>query len=85
MRQQHHKKENTVRLTIDFPAEQHAYLKMLAAKKGVSMRQYVLESLCETFEKQEARYMNLGENKFRRVLNAVISEDDDLLRRLADK
>lgn len=85
MRQQHPKKEDTVRLTIDFPAEQHAYLKMLAAKRGVSMRQYVIESLCENIEKQEAKYIDLSENKFKKALNKVISENDNVLRRLADK
>lgn len=85
MRQQHHQKEETVRLTIDFPAEQHAYLKMLAAKRGVSMRQYVIESLCENIEKQEAKHIDLSENKFKKVLNKVISENDDVLRKLADK
>ena len=85
MRQQHHQKEETVRLTIDFPAEQHAYLKMLAAKRGVSMRQYVIESLCENIEKQDAKHIDLSENKFKKALNKVISENDDVLRRLADK
>lgn len=85
MDQQHQKKENTVRLTIDFPAEQHAYLKMLAAKRGVSMRQYVIESLCENVEKQEAKHIDLSENKFKKSLNKVINENEDVLRRLADK
>lgn len=85
MRQQHHHhKESTVRLTIDFPKEQHAYLKMLAAKKGVSMRQYVLDSLCENVE-QEAKHIDLSENKFKKALTKVIKENDDILRRLAKK
>ena len=83
--QQHHQKEKTVRLTIDFPVEQHAYLKMLAAKKGVSMRQYVIESLCENVEKQEAKHIDLSENKFKKSLSKVISENDDVLKRLANK
>jgi hypothetical protein len=53
MKEQHHK--DTVRLTIDFPAEQHAYLKMLAIKRRVSMRQYVIESLGENIETQKAK------------------------------
>lgn len=84
MRQQHHAKEPTVRLTIDFPAEQHAYLKMLAAKKGVSMRLYVIESLCESVEK-EAKGIDLSDNKFKKALSNVLDENDDVLKRLADK
>ena len=82
---QEHQKQDTVRLTIDFPAEQHAYLKMLAAKRGVSMRQYVIESLCDNVEKQEAKDIDLSENKFKKALNKVIGENDEILRRLADK
>ena len=49
------------------------------------MRQYVIESLCEKIEKQEAKHIDLSENKFKKALKKVISENDDLLRRLADK
>jgi hypothetical protein len=58
---------------------------MLAAKKGVSMRQYVIESLCENIEKQEAKHIDLRENKFKKALNKVIGENEDVLRRLANK
>ena len=83
MKKQQHKQE-TVRLTIDFPVEQHAYLKMLAAKQGISMRQYVIESLSEKVEQQEAQHINLSENKFKKALKKIITEDDDILKRLAD-
>lgn len=81
MKQRHAK---TVRLTIDFPAEQHAYLKMLAAKKGISMRQYVIEALFKEVEAEETRSTDLSKKKFRKSLDKVIKENDDLLRRLAD-
>lgn len=74
--------QDTVRLTIDFPIEQHAYLKMLAAKKGISMRQYVIESLCENVDRQE---IDLSENKFKQALSKVIDENNDVLKRLANK
>lgn len=80
--QQHHK--DTVRLTIDFPIELHAFLKMVAAKNGISMRQYVIDSLSENVE-QEAKQIDLSENKFKKALKKVIKENDDVLRRLADK
>jgi hypothetical protein len=85
MKQHQHKKQETVRLTIDFPAEQHAYLKMLSAQKGISMRQYVIESLCNSVEMEEAKHINLSKNKFKKILNKVVDENDDALRRLADK
>jgi uncharacterized protein (DUF1778 family) len=76
---------DTVRLTIDFPAEQHAYLKMLAAKKGMSMRQYVIESLCNSAEVEEVKHTDLSKNKFKKLLKEVVDENEDVLRRLADK
>lgn len=83
--QKHRQQEKTVRLTIDFPAEQHAYLKMLAAKKGISMREYVIESLSKNTELEEIKRANLSENKFKKILKSVVDENDDVLRRLADK
>ncbi len=74
----------TVRLTIDFSKEQHAYLKMLAAQKGISMRQYVIESLGVNIDK-EKESLDLSENKFKKALSKVIEENDDVLRRLASK
>lgn len=57
---------------------------MLAAKKGISMRQYVVEALCGNVE-QEAKHIDLSENKFKKALSKVIDDNDDVLQRLADK
>lgn len=81
---QHHQHQDNIRLTIDIPAEQHAYLKMLAARRGISMREYVLESLSKRAESEE-NGIDLSKNKFKKLLNQVIEENDDVLRRLADK
>lgn len=85
MRQQKQSHSDTVRLTIDFPAEQHAYLKMLAAQKGVSMKQYIIESLSKNVESEEIQPVNLGKNKFKKLLPKIIKENKDALKRLADK
>lgn len=44
--------EPAIRLIIDFPIEEYAYLKKLAEKRGMNMSQYVIESLCENMEKK---------------------------------
>lgn len=85
MKEHQRKKQETVRLTIDFPAEQHAYLKMLAAKNGMSMRQYVIESLCNSAEMEKAKHIDLSMNKFKKIIDKVVEENDDVLRRLAGK
>jgi hypothetical protein len=84
MKQQRHRHGKTVRLTIDFPAEQHAYLKMLAAKKGISMREYVIESLSKSVEIEEVKHADLKDNKFKKSLKKVLDENDDVLRRLSE-
>lgn len=38
-------KHEMVRLTVDFPVEQHTYIKMMAAREGISMRQFIIEHL----------------------------------------
>lgn len=83
--QQHRRASKTVRLTIDFPAEQHAYLKMVAARKGISMREYVIESLSKNAELEEAKHTNLSDNKFKKLLKKTADEHDDVLKRLSDK
>jgi len=42
---------------------------MLAAQKGISMREYVLESLSKSVE-SEAESINLRQNKFKKILAA---------------
>lgn len=48
------------------------------------MREYVLESLSKNVE-SESENIDLRQNKFKKILNDVIEENDDVLRRLADK
>lgn len=73
-----------IRLSLDIPIEMHAYLKMLAAKRGISMRQFIMESIGENIE-QEAKHIDLSENKFKKALKKVLNDNDDVLERLANK
>jgi len=45
----------------------------------------MIESLCENIENQEAKHIDLSENKFKKALNKVISENDDVRRGLFNK
>jgi hypothetical protein len=58
---------------------------MLSAKQGVSMRQYVTESLCKNVESEEKKHLDLSENKFKKAKEKVFKEHHESLRRLADK
>ncbi len=35
--------KKTVRIAVDIPADQHAYLKILAAKEGLTLQEFVLK------------------------------------------
>ena len=35
----------TTRISIDFPHELHVFLKMFCAKKGISIRQFILDTV----------------------------------------
>lgn len=81
---QHHQKEKTVRLTIDFPVGQHTYIKMLAAKEGVSLRHFVIEHL-PSLEKKKKKQKDLPKEEFDELLKELLVEKSDVLRRLSKK
>lgn len=44
---------NTHRLNIDFPADDFAYLKMLCAQKGVTIKDFVVPLILKAIESEE--------------------------------
>jgi hypothetical protein len=84
MPQQH--KPKTIRLTIDFPVEQHTYIKMLAAKEGVSLRQFVIEHLPGLDEpKSKKKHKNASDKEFDELLKEFLIEKGPMLKRLSKK
>jgi len=82
MKQQHHK-QDTVRLTIDFPVDQHTYIKMLAAKEGVSLRQFVIEHL-PNLERRK-KHKDIEKDEFDELLKELLVKKADVLKRLSKK
>jgi hypothetical protein len=82
MKQQ--QQRETVRLTIDFPADQHTYIKMLAAKEGVSLRHFVIEHL-PNLEQKKKKHTNIKEKEFDDLLKELLVEKAAVLKRLAKK
>ena len=79
-------KHETVRLTIDFPTQQHTYLKMLAAKEGVSLRQFVIEHLPNLDKgKPKKKHKNIEKDDFDELLKELLIEKASVLKRLAKK
>ena len=81
-----HEKQKTIRLTIDFPIEQHTYIKMLAAKEGVSLRQFVIEHLPGLNEaKTKKNHKNASDKEFDALLKEFLVEKAPMLKRLSKK
>ncbi|HSW87025.1 MAG TPA: hypothetical protein VLG49_05960 [Rhabdochlamydiaceae bacterium] len=79
-------KQDTVRLTIDFPADQHTYIKMLAAKEGVSLRQFVIEHLPSLEKgKTKKKVREADDEEFDRLLKEFLIEKAPMLKRLSKK
>lgn len=82
MKQQ--QKHETVRLTVDFPIDQHRYIKMMAAKEGISMRQFIIEHLPNPDLRKTAK-STIKKAKFDALLNEIITDYADELRSLSKK
>ena len=73
-----------VRLSLDIPVEQHMHLKMMAAKKGVSMREYVLDALvCK--EAVEEEDIEMDNSIFKEALKRVRKERYQLAKNLSKR
>ncbi len=79
-----HKKQETVRLTIDFPLDQHKYIKMLAAKEGISLRRFVTEHL-PSLHKRKKTHQDIEKDEFEDLLKELLVEKADVLKRLSKK
>ncbi len=84
MPRKHQKKQETVRLTIDFPVEQHTYIKMLAAKEGVTLREFVIEHL-PSLDKGKKKHKNASDDEFNELLKEFLVEKAPTLKRLSKK
>lgn len=79
-------KQETIRLTIDFPAKQHTYIKMLAAKEGVTLRQFVIEHLPSLDNgKSKKKHKEASDKEFDELLKEFLVEKAPMLKRLSKK
>jgi hypothetical protein len=77
-----HKQQDTVRLTIDFPADQHTYIKMLAAKEGMTLRQFVIEHLPSL---EKGKHAEIEDDEFDEILKEMLVKKSALFKRLSKK
>lgn len=81
MAQAHH----MIRLSLDIPAEQHIHLKMLATKKGMSMREYILEALAFKESVEEEEDIEMDNTTFRKGLKRIRKERYQLAKNLSKR
>jgi len=79
-----HLQKETVRLTVDFPIEQHTFIKMMAAKEGISMRQFIIEHLPGP-ELKKTKKKTINKTKFNNLLEEIITEYADELKSLSNR
>ncbi len=74
-----------IRLSLDIPAEQHMHLKMLATKKGISMREYILEALAFKESAEGEADIELDNTTFRKGLKRIRKERYQLAKNLSKR
>lgn len=82
MRQTH---QDMVRLSLDIPAQQHIHLKMIATKKGISMREYILEALAFKEAAEEEENIEMDNATFRKGLKRLRKERYQLAKNLSKR
>lgn len=74
--------QKTTRVSVDFPYEGHVFLKMLCAKKGVSIRQYIIDTVLRSMEVESDE---VDDETFKKAADKLMKEKSALWKRLADK
>lgn len=82
MRQTH---RDMIRLSLDIPVEQHVHLKMIATKKGMSMREYILEALAFKEAAEEEKDIEMDNTSFRKGLKRIREEHYQLAKNLSKR
>lgn len=75
----------TIRLSLDIPAKQHMHLKMMATKKGMSMREYILEALALKEAAEEEKDVEIDNATFRKALKRIRKERYQLAKNLSKR
>lgn len=74
-----------IRLSLDIPTEQHMHLKMIATKKGISMREYILEALAFKEAAEEEESIEMDNASFREGVKRIRKERHQLAKNLSKR
>lgn len=70
------------RISVDFPYEGHIFLKMLCAKKGISIRQYIIDTVMESMREESDE---VDDDAFKKAADKLLTSKNSLWKRLADR
>jgi predicted DNA binding CopG/RHH family protein len=73
-------RHKTTRVTVDFPDNEHRKLKALASLEGVTMQEYI-----RTHVMDKVNTTVISDSKFKKLMGKILDENEDVLKRLADK
>lgn len=76
-------RHQTARLSVDLPLEQHTHLKMQAAKRGLTMREYILTALAHEEEHDEDN--EISPESFKKGLEKLRKEKYQLAKNLSKR
>jgi len=74
-----------IRLSLDISVDQHMRLKILATKKGMSMRTYILEALAFKEAAEEEENIKMDKTTFRKGLKRIRKERSQLAKDLSKR
>jgi hypothetical protein len=74
-----------MRFSLDIPFEWHMHLKMLAAKKGISMREYILEALAFKEASESKNVCDMDDKTFRKGLSRIRKTHSKLAQNLSKR
>jgi hypothetical protein len=72
----------TTRVSVDFPYEGHIFLKMFCAEKGISIRQYIVDTILGSMEGESNE---IDDASFKKAADKLMKKKRALWKRLADK
>lgn len=72
----------TTRVSIDFPQEWHVFLKMYCAKKGISIRQYIIDTVLKSMDIESNE---VDDKTFKKAADKLLKVKSHLWKKLADK
>lgn len=74
--------DKKTRVSVDFPHEGHIFLKMYCAKKGISIRQYIVDTVLKSMPVESDE---IDDEAFKKAADKLMKDKSALWKNLADR